>query len=251
MTTPGTNPATASLMWLLGVVLAGVILSSNTSSAGGMNSAKHFPDHFVVGISDLEEGMHRVEELTGVRPVRGGRHPHIGTRNALISLGEHSYLEIIAPDPDANHGMLDPGLKAQFLDPLLQMESLTPYLWAIGSSDLALTAGMLEEDGITLSPPEPGARKKPDGTLLEWRASFVMEPRLDGLPFFIQWADPESAPPKDSPTGCTLHHFEISGPDTGYVERISARLSLPFGTRYATRPGIRIEIDCPNGRIDL
>ena len=33
---------------------------------------RHYFDHFVVGISDLDRGMNLIEELTGVRPEYGG-----------------------------------------------------------------------------------------------------------------------------------------------------------------------------------
>lgn len=249
MTTPQSQCAAAGWLMLLAVALAGFSLSIGNTSAGDMKSVKHNPDHFVVGISDLEKGMSRVEELTGVRPVHGGRHPRIGTRNALISLGEHSYLEIIAPDPAADSALLDPALKARFMEPLKGMDSLTPFLWAVGSSDLESTAGLLRAEGIVLSPPAPGARKKPDGSLLEWRASFITEPRLDGLPFFIEWLDPTKAPPKNSPGGCRLHRFEISGPETATVQRVAERLSLTVGISEEPEQALRIELDCPQGRV--
>lgn len=237
---------------MLLIISAAILVSfSSAGSTGNMENAQHYPDHFVVGISDLDRGMDRIEELTGVRPVRGGTHPHIGTRNALISLGEHSYLEIIAPDPAAEPGNLDPELKARFMDPLLQMDTLTPFLWAVGSSKLETTVDLLEKEGISLSTPEPGARRKPDGSLLEWKASFVTRPAGKGLPFYIQWIDPASAPPTDSPKGCVLKEFSLTGPDERLLQRMAQALALDVAQVSTGEPGIRIILTCPRGQVEL
>lgn len=55
-------------------------------------------DHLAVVTSDLETGVAAVETALGVALAPGGQHPHMGTHNRLLNLGE-AYLEVIAPDP--------------------------------------------------------------------------------------------------------------------------------------------------------
>ncbi len=56
-------------------------------------------DHILYAVPDLQKGIDDFEKLTGVRPVYGGKHLNLGTHNALVSLGEEVYFELIAPDP--------------------------------------------------------------------------------------------------------------------------------------------------------
>ena len=56
-------------------------------------------DHLVYTTARLEAGIAAIERLTGVRAVPCGSPSGTGTKSAVLHLGGHAYLEIVAPDP--------------------------------------------------------------------------------------------------------------------------------------------------------
>src|SRR5439155_24158845 len=56
-------------------------------------------DHLVYATGEVAATVADLEGKLGVRATPGGRHAGLGTHNALLDLGQHSYLEIIGPDP--------------------------------------------------------------------------------------------------------------------------------------------------------
>lgn len=113
----------------------------------GDDDAPALLDHILLGFRDLDEGISFVEENAGVRAAIGGVHPGRGTRNALLSLGERRYLEIIAPDPHQSGAPDTLGLY-QLTQPRL-------VGWAAHPGDLDAFAKKLREAGVALKAPRP------------------------------------------------------------------------------------------------
>ncbi len=203
-------------------------------------------DHLVYAVPELERGIADLEQLLGVRAARGGRHPTWGTCNALLGLGRRAYLEIIAPDPE----LPAPAAGRPFgLD-----TGGTPGLvaWAAAGGGLDALCTRAASQGVALGAVQPGSRRAPDGTLLEWRLTDLRHALLDGVvPFFIDWGTTPH-PALIAPVGATLTALRIEHPDPG---RVRATLGVLLGIDLPVSAGrtaaLISEIDCPRGRTTL
>lgn len=149
-----------------------------------MASAPDRTDHLIYGTPDLDAGVEEIGRRLGVRPAGGGRHRQWGTRNAILALGEETYLEVMAPDP----GLAEPdGGRLFGLDELDAPRLVT---WALRCEEIEAAAGRARERGVGLGPVRSGSREQPDGSVLSWR---ITDPRalpLDGaVPFLIDWGE--------------------------------------------------------------
>jgi len=180
-------------------------------------------DHILLGCSDRDRGIDLVEQHTGVRAAIGGVHPGRGTCNALLSLGQRRYLEIIAPDPTQTQ-------VPDFASPLVQrLKSLsTPRLvgWAAQPGDLDSLAKRLSASGIAFDGPRAGSRARPDGRMLKWRTLNLSDDHDGLLPFFIEWDANAQHPSSDAPGGCRLENFVIIDPEPATLKRTCERLGL-------------------------
>jgi len=198
-------------------------------------------DHILLGCNDLERGMAFVEEHTGVRATFGGVHPGRGTRNALLSLGEKHYLEIIAPDPQ-QAGV--PGTRN-----LQELSEPRLVGWAAHPGDITPFATQLRNANISFEGPTPGSRKRPDGRLLQWKTLVLRNDERGLLPFFIQWSAGTVHPSADAPSGCKIVRFAIATPNEAALQRLCTQLHLDVHVEHGEKPQLQARLSGPHGRV--
>lgn len=200
-------------------------------------------DHIILGCNDLDKGIEFVYKSTGVRPAIGGVHPGRGTRNALLSLGERRYLEIIAPDPAQHQIAHYPQIR----------ELTVPRLigWAVHPPDIAALAKQLRENKVEFTGPDDGSRKRPDGSVLNWKTINLADDRHGLLPFFIEWSAGSVHPSKDAPAQGTLDYFEILSTDPQELASTLKRIGIDFPVQRSDRARLQAVISGPQGDLQL
>ncbi|TMA40040.1 MAG: VOC family protein [Deltaproteobacteria bacterium] len=199
-------------------------------------------DHLLWGAADLHEAIAAFAARTGIRAAPGGRHPDLGTHNAIATLGPKRFLEIIAPDPTLRPGALA-GRLASMKTPALIM-------WAARTSSAAATAARAEAAGYQAAVIE-GRRCRPDGVVVRWTNVFVSGHGAGTLvPFFIEW-NGRSHPADDGPKGLRLQALRAETPQAEALRAVLKALDVRLAVREA--PGSRLVavVDTPRGRIEL
>ena len=178
-------------------------------------------DHLVYGVTGpLAAAMAAFQQRTGVAPVRGGRHEGLGTHNALVSLGNGAYFEIICRDAEQP----SPPRLWMGMESLSDERSAAMLTWATdraGEMDEAVRAARAQ--GYDPGDVEAFERSKPDGSTLRWRLAYRHFTRLQQgagsgiVPFLIEWKS--DSPAAAAPGGIELVGLRAEAKDLAAVER--------------------------------
>ena len=190
-------------------------------------------DHVVFAVQDLDAAATRVLEELGLASVPGGVHPHWGTGNRIIPLGDTQYLELLA--------VIDPSVAATTnLGRTLQALTADGDAWfamCLATDEIDAVAARVGLDVVA------GSRSLPDGRLVSWRGAGIEAPaRTPDLPFFIAWDMPEElhpgATPIEHPCGATgIDWVEIDGDQARFTDWVDG---APLPVRLHTgEPGVR------------
>lgn len=185
-------------------------------------------DHIIFAAPELEQGMDVIESILDTRPVIGGRHPNFGTHNALLSIGDNIYLEVIAPDPDLEippHGL--------FLEEAFQKP---PHLatWVIRSYNIEETLSGIDNTIVQMGALQSGSRMTPDGQKVEWKLSdpYVL-PMGGAIPFIIDWGSTPH-PSSSLPNAGHLIGLSLDHPDPSTVDRVLRHLGTAIDIKQSS-----------------
>jgi hypothetical protein len=226
---------------LLCCVMAAGCTPDDSSSATVLGQV----DHLVYATPDMDATVNELEHLLGVRAAPGGRHPGWGTRNALIALGEQTYLEILGPDPE------QPEAGAASTFKIHELTAPRLITWAAKGTHLERLVEDAQRRGLDLGTVWSGSRRLPDGALLSWRLTDPAAPRADGLvPFFIDWGDAPH-PAATAPRGCTLVALRAEHPQPTMVREMLRAVGIDLPVRLGTAPALIATIKTPNTVVEL
>ena len=191
-------------------------------------------DHivFAAGPGGLAGTAARLSELLGEEFQDGGVHPRFGTRNEILPLTDHTYLELVEV---LDHPASD---KAPFGQAVRARSQLGGgWLgWVVAVDDIAPLEERLGRSAVN------GNRHRPDGTELLWKQIGVKGLQADPqLPFFVQWESNSAEHPSTGASGnISLESLDIAGDPA----RVSEWLGQPV-----ERPLEDIKVDwvAPNG----
>lgn len=205
-------------------------------------------DHLIITARDLDSGAAFVRQILGVTPQVGGKHERMGTHNLLLRLGDKSYLEVIAIDPDAP----SPSRPRWFgLDRFPAHASPALSGWAARTTAIEQTATAASE---ALGQIEAMARGA-----LSWRITIPPDgsfPMDGAAPALIEW-DGETHPASNMPDkGLSLQSLQIFHADADRVARLLKSIAFEGPVSVAAipcgaMPYLSARIETPAGLREL
>lgn len=192
----------------------------------------------------------RIATALGVDAVRGGVHPRFGTRNMIIPLTDHHYLEVVEclDHPASDKAPFGQAVRARsaagggWMGWCVAVDDLSPFEERLGRSAV------------------PGNRKFPDGQELIWQQigikGLIADPQV---PYMIKWeGDPSLHPSLARESNVKLAALTIAGsaervtewlgePVEKPLDDVAVEWIAPRGT-----PGIMsVTFETPNGIVTI
>lgn len=199
-------------------------------------------DHIVLASPNLQEGMDYVKEKVGCDPTYGGKHLQFGTHNALLKIGNLTYLEILAPDPE------NPKDHYRWMGvDLVDEPTITRF--AIKTKSIDHHARLLSNFSPNHGRQQEGRRQKETGELLSWELTMPLpNPMVDSIPFLIDWQD-SNHPAMNLENHCSIADFQLFSRKNG-LQALFRQLDADFLVKYGEQR-LMLSLNTPKGLVNI
>lgn len=200
-------------------------------------------DHIVLATYNIDVGMQQFEQMTGVRPIFGGKHKSGYTQNAIVSLGDDLYIEILAPQDTekARSGM-------KHFD---KYQQITPLGWAINTDNIQTTHNNLKSFGYKTGKVKTSSRAEPGKATVVWHSVKIKE-EIQQKPMMIQWDDMALHPAKSQEAVCSLESFGLANPESEDLKKLVSQLNIDgLNIKQADNTSISLSLSCPTGTVNF
>eukprot|EP01084_Bolivina_argentea_P031561 58425_1 len=222
-------------------------------------------DHIVYWCTDLKKSITKFEKLLGITPVISGRHLKWGSWNALFSLDNGTYFELLADDPNneiqrSNQSLKSlVGRKENGWEGILNFMCRPPNKYKNKLKDYKQM--IIKSTNFDYGIIFPGERKLPNKTMLKWElmrptdANNKIYNEAQGiLPTMIDWKlENNNHPSYTSPQGCKLLTLKCVHSKYDEMNKIFSAMNMEnrFVFEKGETAGFVVTISCPNGIVTL
>jgi hypothetical protein len=210
-------------------------------------------DHvsYAADSAHLADTVQRLGAALGTGFVDGGMHPRFGTRNFVLPLANHTYIEVVGA---LEHPATD-------RTPFGQAVKMRAALgggwmgWVVAVDDIEAVESRLERPAVD------GNRHRPDGFDLRWKQIGVNDTMNDPqLPFFVQWLVDGTEHPSATGNGngsARITRMEIAGDPERVAQWLGEPTDHPLDDIEvewvdADEPGIvAVHVEGPHGTVRI
>jgi len=170
-------------------------------------------DHvsYVASHDQISDVVNRIGSQIGTAFIDGGIHPKFGTRNFTAPLLNGQYIEVVCPmdHPATDSTPFGKAVKKK------AAEGGGWMAWVLATENISKVEENLGRKAVD------GQRKKPNGSILQWKQLGVLDILEDSQqPFYIEWVSKEH-PSSDGIAHANLSELFIVGEEDSILKSLN------------------------------
>lgn len=198
-------------------------------------------DHIALGVSNTQDGMDYIENLTGVRPEIPEGQRGNWYASAALSLGNGTFLEVIGPNPEHTGFHPFKQLLAELPEPQL-------VFWYIGCNHFENAKAVIHENGFKLERHDRIV-KEIQNDKLDYEIAVIGKGFYSEQPCLIQWHEvPERL--KDKSQHCSIAAFHVRCQQAHKLNALFAALGMTFFAEQGENH-MQLTLDTSKGLVEL